>query len=300
MHKQHIMPIPAILPAILGLAAQKKQNFMNLVTNWWTTKDQRDREDHVYGQQRKDAMEDWMMQQEYNSPKNQMARFKEAGLNPNLIYGQTNEAPAVRSSEYHVSNREQPKWQTPDVASGIMSYQDITTKQAQTDNIKAMTDIAKQDLVNKALSGYSLALDNVIKSEDARIKPGLADSQLQAAKLSVDKASKELELMEQTKQIALRDDQRRAAQNAQSLREGYARIKQMEMQNAKTDAERKKIEAEMKGILNSQELQELDLKLKRMGIQPGDNMFFRVLGQIINSPDVKKFIKRLGNPLYIP
>lgn len=294
------MPLPAILPAILGLAAQKKQNFMNFVTNWWNTKDQRDREDHVYGQQRKDAMEDWMMQQEYNSPKNQMARFKEAGLNPNLIYGQTNEAPAVRSSEYHVSNRESPKWQSPDIASGIMSYQDITTKQAQTDNIKAMTDIAKQDLVNKALSGYSLALDNVIKSEDARIKPGLADSQLQAAKLSVDKASKELEIMEQSKQIALRDEQRRAASNAQSIREGYARIRQMEIQNAKTTAEKNKIEAEMKGILNSQELQELDLKLKRMGIQPGDNMFFRVLGQLINSPDVKKFMKKFTNPLYIP
>lgn len=30
----------------------------------------------------------WMQQQEYNSPANQMARYKAAGLNPNLIYGQ--------------------------------------------------------------------------------------------------------------------------------------------------------------------------------------------------------------------
>lgn len=30
----------------------------------------------------------WNMQNEYNSPMNQMKRFEEAGLNPNLIYGQ--------------------------------------------------------------------------------------------------------------------------------------------------------------------------------------------------------------------
>lgn len=32
----------------------------------------------------------WRMQSEYNKPKNQMARFQEAGLNPNLIYSQGN------------------------------------------------------------------------------------------------------------------------------------------------------------------------------------------------------------------
>lgn len=32
----------------------------------------------------------WRMQAEYNKPKNQMARFQEAGLNPNLIYSQGN------------------------------------------------------------------------------------------------------------------------------------------------------------------------------------------------------------------
>lgn len=32
----------------------------------------------------------WRMQAEYNKPKNQMARYQEAGLNPNLIYSQGN------------------------------------------------------------------------------------------------------------------------------------------------------------------------------------------------------------------
>ena len=32
-------------------------------------------------------IENWEMQNEYNSPKNQMQRYYDAGLNPNLIYG---------------------------------------------------------------------------------------------------------------------------------------------------------------------------------------------------------------------
>lgn len=42
----------------------------------------------AYKRDRADALEDWHRQNEYNSPKAQMQRFKDAGLNPQLIYGQ--------------------------------------------------------------------------------------------------------------------------------------------------------------------------------------------------------------------
>lgn len=41
-----------------------------------------------YERDRNDANRDWDRQNAYNSPKAQMERFKEAGLNPNLMYGQ--------------------------------------------------------------------------------------------------------------------------------------------------------------------------------------------------------------------
>lgn len=40
----------------------------------------------------------WNLQNEYNSPKAQMQRFAEAGLNPNLIYSRSNTASPVASS----------------------------------------------------------------------------------------------------------------------------------------------------------------------------------------------------------
>lgn len=52
----------------------------------------------MYDKQRIDALADWNRQNEYNSPKAQMQRFKDAGLSPHLIYGQTNTASPVRSN----------------------------------------------------------------------------------------------------------------------------------------------------------------------------------------------------------
>lgn len=45
------------------------------------------------------ALQDWNRQNAYNSPAQQMQRFKEAGLNPNLIYTQQNTAGPVRSTD---------------------------------------------------------------------------------------------------------------------------------------------------------------------------------------------------------
>lgn len=51
-------------------------------------------------QNRRNAIDIWNMQNAYNTPKQQMQRFKEAGLNPNLIYKQSNEAAPIRSTDF--------------------------------------------------------------------------------------------------------------------------------------------------------------------------------------------------------
>lgn len=57
----------------------------------------------------KQNVEMWNMQNEYNTPANQMRRFSEAGLNPNLIYGQGSSgnasgAPQMDSLRYDFKN----------------------------------------------------------------------------------------------------------------------------------------------------------------------------------------------------
>lgn len=54
-------------------------------------------QDYLSRQEMKRNIALWNMQNAYNTPAEQMKRFKEAGLNPNLIYGQTNTAGSVGS-----------------------------------------------------------------------------------------------------------------------------------------------------------------------------------------------------------
>lgn len=51
-------------------------------------------------QNRRNALQDQQRLNLYNSPQQQMQRFKEAGLNPNLIYNQQNTGQPVRSTDY--------------------------------------------------------------------------------------------------------------------------------------------------------------------------------------------------------
>ena len=45
-------------------------------------------------------LEMWNKQNDYNSPQQQMERFAEAGLNPNLIYGQGNAGNATSAPSF--------------------------------------------------------------------------------------------------------------------------------------------------------------------------------------------------------
>lgn len=99
-------------------------------------------------------LEMWNMQNEYNSPANQMMRFKEAGLNPHLIYGQgssgnANGAPSYNTPQGHFGL---PPFR---VHGGgldeILQFQDIRMKQANIDSIKAMTKNALKELDLKAI-----------------------------------------------------------------------------------------------------------------------------------------------------
>ena len=50
------------------------------------------------------AVEMWHRQNAYNTPEAQMARFKAAGLNPHLIYGQGSAGNAAAPAQYQAAN----------------------------------------------------------------------------------------------------------------------------------------------------------------------------------------------------
>lgn len=99
----------------------------------------------------------WHQQNAYNSPLSQMQRWKDAGLNPNLIYGGSSSGGNATSM---------PRAPIPEVhgvpgllqnlPSMIGQFQDLRLKQAQIDNVKAQTDNVQSRTFNESLRGNLL------------------------------------------------------------------------------------------------------------------------------------------------
>lgn len=113
----------------------------------------------MYERQRQDSLADWNRQNEYNSPLMQMTRFKDAGLNPNLIYGQSNTAQPVRSSSAGNYKQEAPQFQLGQIFSEFVNLtmqqkrmdlmqEDIRLRQQQVDltQQKYASELNRQDL----------------------------------------------------------------------------------------------------------------------------------------------------------
>ena len=108
-------------------------------------------------------IEQWNMQNAYNSPESQMERFKAAGLNPNLIYSQGNAGNAQSISTYQAPTYKQDYKPIVDVPTALQLYQDFRVKQAQIDNLEAMRNRTESETgilnekweIDKGYYGYN-------------------------------------------------------------------------------------------------------------------------------------------------
>lgn len=271
------MPLPAGLlvagASLLGQAGNiYAQARMNRKTRQWNEK--------MYGIQREDALEDWNMMNEYNSPEAQMQRLMEAGLNPNLVYGggATTTGATVRSSNVQGWNPTAPRF---DPAEAVMGYINTQSKEAQTDNIKAATDVAKQEAALKAVEITSklVGIDrSKVGIEADKFRLGQAQK---LADISVESASEQLRKTKAEIGMITDSNERAALSNAQSLQKGVQEILNLREQAAKTREEAESVRAQRRNIFQEYDLRQLDIELKKLGIQPSDNVFLRIIGRIL-------------------
>lgn len=164
---------------------------------------------YQYDEQRKM----WDAQNLYNDPSAQLARYRAAGLSPNLIYGGgAGGGSAGNASDY-------PKYQAPHIQqefanpqtaiTGVISaYQDYRVKQAQINNIEATAENTRARTMSEALRPKWLQTNTEI-AEDKRdqlryIYPYQAAIQGNAARSSEAKLQqdwKRLSLMGQEEQM---------------------------------------------------------------------------------------------------
>lgn len=257
-----IIPAALAAPIITGgsqVANGILQGIQNNKQRRWNEK--------MYDKQRRDALADWQMQNEYNSPRAQMQRFQEAGLNKNLIYGQTQEAQAVRSTDVKSWNPQAPQF---DGGSILQSYFDVQQRSAQVDLLQTQNTLALQNAaLTAARTGETLA--KTAKSKfDLEMAQALKNTSLQAADANLKKT------LAQT-QFTLDENERRVALTQSSLAQAAERILLMRAQTANTQEQREEIRARIRSIRLDGDLKQLEKELAEKGIYKNSPWWLKIL-----------------------
>lgn len=259
--------INAASQAINNAGSILAQGNLNKRTQKWNEK--------MYAQQRQDSLADWAMQNEYNSPLAQMARYRDAGLNPHLIYGQSNTADAVRSTQAQSWNPRAPQLNF-DGGSIMASYYDVQLKEAQIDNLRTANTVATQEAILKAAQTANTAQQTAKSEFDLDLAKSLRETSLQAAEANLRQTQAQT-------QMTLDNNERQKALTSSSLQEAAERILHTRLQQANTKHEANRIQATIEGIKKDNQLKDLDIDLRRRGIQPNDNIFLRVLARYLEN-----------------
>lgn len=235
----------------------------------------------------KKDLEQWHRQNEYNSPKQQMARLKAAGLNPNLVYGTgsvgntTGQGPSYQKPDFKLDTKV-------DALPMMGQYQNIKQSQAQTDNIEA-------DTLNKQTENYNKILQQQVLIKQAE-KLGIDIEQLKALNpVLLDKLNQEVEStgldIKQKKtiqpyQAQITENEAKASEFQselikQQIEEKRGNISLQKVQGRKMEEEIKNISQQRLQMIQDTIWKAKENELRSLGIDSKDNPLFKVISRIL-------------------
>lgn len=283
--KQKTMPLD---PATTAALSSSIDTAGSVIASGTTNKQTRKWNEKMYNLQREHSLQDWEMQNAYNSPEQQMARLKAAGLNPHLVYG--NGAQAMSGQQPRSSDTGSYRPETPEISTlpGLMAGYDMQAKQAQTDNIKQMTEVAKADQVNKAIQSWVM-LQGMEKT-GTEIKTSQFDlSQKERLQdIVVKQAESNLETTNTMRKISLDSNSRAEALQKPTIAKIWQDIQSSKSGIQLNQHQIGKIDWEIQNLGTENELKILDRNLKAAGIQPGDPAWMRIIIQALSTGSQKQ------------
>ena len=267
------MPISAALASLIGTGLGTLGNFFDnsrrergqTLANMYNSR--------AANAQRQWQEAQWHKQNEYNHPAAQMARLKNAGLNPNLIYGTSPSSAVGNASDVKGYSRAEAKnvSQGFDAFSNVLSNRNIV---AQTNNVEAQTDVSRQEAINKGLQAATTILNNKHLKFDYGMKNALEEYSIQAAQASAETAAQNARAAQAEADVSIGTKDPRIKQAEQNLQILLKTKKGKELENA----------------LNQEKL-----RLRKEGIMDSDNILLRMLIKAAhNSPE---YFKKLSDYL---
>lgn len=292
------MPPPALLGPLIVAGGQVAGSGINALATGSQNRRSREWSERMYARQFQDNVNFWRMQNEYNAPEQQMQRLKAAGLNPNLVYGGSSAGAAGQAGNIQTPDVQPVQFRTPEFGSALTalaSYFDTEIKQAQAKNLEMQnTVLAEEAALKAAQTSETVARTNRSVFD--------LDFESELRGTSADYRREQLRKLTADTRFTLNQDERAAAMNSSNLMEAAERILKMRAETANTRLEYNRIQEAIKNLRLDSTLKQLDADLKAVGIQPHDNMMFRVLGrlmyQITRDPRNKEFIGEMFNSVF--
>ena len=204
---------------------------------------------------RQSDIEMWNKANEYNSPIQQMQRLREAGLNPNLIYGNgaTHTAQQAPSAKVPEVQNELASMGQLNAVPILSMYQDMQVKNAQMDNLKKQMEYTDSKIINEGLKAISTSVNTEKNQFSLGQAKRLADSQFQTAMANLDKIRQD---------VNLKMVQQKLSQEFQPYKIGESKQR---IENLIEDNKLKKLE------------NQLQKELKPYGLTQSDNFIYRLL-----------------------
>lgn len=180
----------SLLGSALGFGSQKKTNKANMELAKYQNEWQTQENEKAY--QRNLKM--WNLQNEYNSPTQQMARLRSAGLNPNLVYGSgvtgnsAGSTPQYQPADIKRAELSPYRGWNQGLTDAVSNFLAFRSNRAQVENMEAQNSLIRQQTATEATRQANIAASTARSEFDLSQANRLKDVSVSMAEAQMSKA----------------------------------------------------------------------------------------------------------------
>ena len=273
---------PATIASLFASGGQITGGALNTIAGIRQNKKSRQFALDMFNLQDSTQLRNWHMQNAYNDPSAQMERLRKAGLNPALIYGAKPPGASGNSSPIGTPQGMGAQFNNPNPGGMVMAagntlaaMYDLELKQAQIDNVRADNTVklstAALNRAGESRSKFDLNFDrSMIETSSEMMR-------------------EQLRKLQQDRQLALNEDERRTIALSKDLYTATEAVLTSRAGRAKTAQEIENLKQLRRNLKKDQTLKQLDINLKRAGVQPHHPLFAQMVAQYLRGFSVPGF-----------
>lgn len=264
-------PIIGAAGSVVGAGVNAfSQGSMNRATRNWS-KD-------MYNLQRTNALADWNMQNAYNSPAQQMARLKAAGLNPNLVYGNgaTMTSQPVRSVDTPQWHPTAPQIDPQALGGGLQRFYNLELQKNNVANLSLNNEILRQKLRVETARANNIEQNTQSSAFSLGVNRELHDTTIAQAKSNLDLTNANVQKTNVGIDFTMDENNRQNLQSANNFNLGIQSILNSEKQRQVSDANINHINKMIDILDKDGQIKDFEIALNKSGITKTDPAYYKI------------------------